>query len=172
MKNNWTKRLMACILSLALVLLALPAGVGGAFRASASAPSTADPYASVDEATMIAGQNLGILGNENRLMEWEYNKNTSMYVNTFTGNTIMQFKIAGSPFAITFNAQDTQKRFFGIGMSSIFDHSITRSTTTSICLLKLTAAAAISSENSWNDGYGNNLAIFNNDIPSHPKAAS
>ena len=80
MENNWTKRLLACILSLALVLLALPAGIGGAFQASASAPSTTDPYASVDEATMIAGQNLGILGNENRLMEWEYDQNVCQQV--------------------------------------------------------------------------------------------
>lgn len=163
MKNNWTKRLMACILSLALVLLALPAGVGSAFRASASAPSTTDPYASVDEATMIAGQNLGILGNENRLMEWEYNKNTSMYVNTFTGNTIMQFKIAGSPFAITFNAQDTQKRFFGIGMSSIFDHSITKINDDAYMFIEVDGSRRyFLAKNSWKDGYGNSLAIFSN----------
>ena len=163
MENNWTKRLLACILSLALVLLALPAGIGGAFQASASAPSTTDPYASVDEATMIAGQNLGILGNENRLMEWEYDQNTKMYVNKFTGNVVMQFQIAGTPFAITHNSQDTQKRFFGTGMSSVFDHSITKINDDAYIFTESDGSRRyFLSQNNWEDSYGNKLSITQN----------
>ena len=161
MKNNWTKRLMACILSLALVLLALPAGIGGAFKASASAPSTADPYASVDEDVMIAGQNLGILGNENRLTEWEWDANTKLYVNQFTGNGMIQIRIAGTPFKITQNAQDTQKRFLGTGISTIFDHSITKINDDAYMFIESDGSRRyLLSANNWKDSYGNTLAFI------------
>ena len=87
---------------------------------AAQAANTAD----VPQNQVIAGQNLGIQGNENRLMRWDYNPNTTAYLNTFTGNYINQFRIAGTPFALTYNSLDPEKKFFGTGVSSIFDQSI------------------------------------------------
>ncbi len=158
MKRNWSKKLLAGVLSLAMVFTAAFAVSPNALRASASQAAERDPY--VPQQLMIAGQNLGIKGNENRLMHWDYNQNTTAYLNTFTGNLINEFRIAGTPFALTFNSLDTEKKFFGIGVSSIFDQSIKKLHENAYEFTEADGGKRyFTLANKWQDGYGNSLAF-------------
>ncbi len=158
MKRNWTKKLLAGVLSLAMVFTAAFAVSPNMLRASASQEAEKDPY--VPQKLMIAGQNLGIQGNENRLMRWDYNPNTTAYLNTFTGNLINEFRIAGTPFALTYNSLDTEKKFFGIGVSSIFDQSIKKLSDNAYEFTEADGGKRyFTLENKWQDGYGNSFAF-------------
>ena len=171
MKRNWSKKLLAGVLSLAMVFTAAFAVSPNALRASASQAAERDPY--VPQQLMIAGQNLGIKGNENRLMHWDYNQNTTAYLNTFTGNLINEFRIAGTPFALTFNSLDTEKKFFGIGVSSIFDQSIKKLHENAYEFTEADGGKRyFTLANKWQDGYGNSLAFTGRGYAVHSEKRS
>ncbi len=170
MKRKWTKKLLAGVLSLALAFTAAFAVSPQILRAGAAqAANTAD----VPQNQVIAGQNLGIQGNENRLMRWDYNPNTTAYLNTFTGNYINQFRIAGTPFALTYNSLDPEKKFFGTGVSSIFDQSIKKFSDNAYEFTEADGGKRyFTRDNNWQDGYGNSLAFTDRGYTVHSENRS
>ncbi|MFQ8600493.1 MAG: hypothetical protein ACLSAP_07835, partial [Oscillospiraceae bacterium] len=92
------------------------------------------------------------------MMLWDFNQNTTAYLNTFTGNYINQFRIAGTPFALTYNSLDPEKKFFGIGVSSIFDQSIKKLSKNAYELTQADGSKRyFTLDNNWQDGYGNSF---------------